>query len=184
MNRSLGALAAVLLLGASLAACETATPYQPLAQNNAAGGGFTDQKLDDTHFRVTFQGNSMTSRQRVETYLLYRAAELTVQQGYDWFAMVSTDTTNHQSAYLTPEPGFYGGWAPSWHFHGGFGWRGWDPYGGDPFWADDVDVETIDRYEAVAQIAMGHGPKPADNPAAFDARQVMANIGPTIVKPS
>ena len=160
-----------------------------MTEHSAVWGGFTDQRLDDTHARVTFQGNSMTSRERVENYLLYRAAELTVAQGYDWFEMVDSHTGDHQSTYVEPGPaygGFYGGgyWRPSWRFHGGFGWRGWDPYWGGPFWADNFDVETVDRYEANAEIAMGHGPKPADDRKVFDARAVMANLGPSIVKPS
>ncbi|MBV9993611.1 MAG: hypothetical protein JO127_00230 [Caulobacteraceae bacterium] len=181
MNRTLAVIAAVVALGVGLSACETPTPYQPLSTHNATSGGFTDQRLDANHFRVTFEGNSMTSRQRVENYLLYRAAELTAGQGYDWFEMVMRDTTNHQSSYVDPAFGFYGGWSPYWRYHGGWGWRSWDPFWGDPFWADSYDIHTIDRYEANAEIAMGHGPKPA---RAFDAREVMQNLGPSIVKPS
>jgi len=184
MIRTLTALAAVLALGAGLTACETATPYQPLAPHSAVSGGFTDQRLDADHFRVTFSGNSMTARQTVENYLLYRAAELTVSQGYDWFVTVDRHTDTRTTTYVDPMPGPYGYyWRPYWRFHAGFGWRSWDPWIGDPFWADRYDVTTIDRYEAQADIAVGHGPKPADNPRAFDAHEVMANLGPNIVRP-
>ena len=67
----------VAAVGLAVSACETATPYQPLQQGTSASGGFTDQKLDQNHFRVTFQGNTLTSRETVETYLLFRTAELT-----------------------------------------------------------------------------------------------------------
>ncbi len=79
-------------LAMALSACETQTPYQPLAKGSAVAGGFSDQRLDGDHFRVTFEGNSLTSRETVETYLLYRAAELTVAQGFDWFEMVDRHT--------------------------------------------------------------------------------------------
>jgi hypothetical protein len=49
------ALAAVLASGLGLAACETATPYQPLTKGSAVAGGFTNQQLDADHFRVTFR---------------------------------------------------------------------------------------------------------------------------------
>jgi hypothetical protein len=178
MIRTLAAFAVLLTL--ALAGCATPTPYQPLAANNPRAGGFTDQKLDESHFRVSFQGNWVTSRERVENYLLYRAAELAVSQGFDWFEMVSRDTTNHQTTLVQPGAGFYGGgyWAPYWRFHGGWGWGGWDPY-----FDGDYNVTTYDHYQATADIVVGHAPKPAD-PGAFDARQVMANLGPTIVKPS
>jgi hypothetical protein len=76
------AIAAIGLV-VGLSACETATPYQPLQQHSEVSGGFTDQRLDQNHARVTFQGNTVTSRETVETYLLYRAAEVTISQGFD-----------------------------------------------------------------------------------------------------
>jgi hypothetical protein len=176
-------VAALLMLG--LAACETATPYQPLAPGNAVSGGFSDQRLDDTHFRVVFKGNAMTSREQVETYLLYRAAELTVSQGGDWFEMVDRHTQNSGETYVDPYygPGYaWGYWRPYWRFHGQGGWGAWDPYWGGPFWGG-YDVETVDQFRAMAEISVHHGPKPADDPRAFDAHQVMQNLGPKIVRP-
>lgn len=178
MKRIAIVAAAVLALG--LAACETTpTPYQPLGAPGATvSGGFTDQRLDETHFRVTFKGNDLTSREQVETYLLYRAAELAVSQGFDWFEMVSRDTENRGGAWVS---GYGGYWSPYWRYHGGFGWGAWGPYGGGPFWGG-YDVQQIDQYEAVAEIAVGHGPKPAGDVRAFDARQVMSNLAPKIVR--
>ncbi len=188
MKRSATALAAVLALGLGLAACETATPYQPLSEHNKVSGGFADQRLDAEHFRVSFSGNSMTSRERVETYLLYRAAELTVNEGYDWFEMVDRHTANRGYAYVEPDP-FYGPgypwgyWRPYWRYHGYWGWRTWDPFWGGPFWGG-YDVHTVDRYEAVAEIVMHHGPKPEGDPKALDAHQVLTNLGPQIQRPT
>ena len=187
MRRTATALAAGLALSLGLAACETATPYQPLAASNAVSGGFTDQKLDEDHFRVTFAGNSLTSRETVETYLLYRAAELTVDKGFDWFEMAQRQTDRDTHAYVDSfyGPGYaWGYWRPYWRFHGArWGWRGWDPFWGDPFWGDSYDVTTVDRFDAMAEIVVRHGPKPHDDPRAFDARQVIDNLGPKIVRP-
>jgi hypothetical protein len=184
MKRLLIAAAAVAALG-GLAACETATPYQPLNPAAASSGGYSDTKLEQDRWRVTFAGNSMTSRETVETYLLYRAAELTVSQGYDWFETVERQTDKHSETQVDPIGGPYGyGWRPYWRFHGGgFGWRGWDPYWGDPFWADNVDIQQIDRFETSAEILMHHGPKPLGDRHAFDARDVLSNLSGKIVKP-
>ena len=181
MRRLVPALASAL----ALAACATPTPYQPLTPNNRASGGYTDQQIEANRYRVTFSGNSMTSRETVETYLLYRAAELTIARGYDWFQMAQRNTDRHTNTYVDQPfgPGPWGYWGPSWRYHGGFGWRGWDPFWGDPFWGNDIDVTTVDRYEASAEILMGHGPKPADNPRAFDARQVVSNLQSRIMMP-
>jgi hypothetical protein len=182
MKRIAIAAAATLALG--LAACETTpTPYQPLGAPGATvSGGFTDQRLDETHFRVTFRGNSLTSREQVETFMLYRAAELTVSQGFDWFETAHRDIENRGGAYITGWGGGWGGaWAPSWRFRGADGWGAWG--WGDPFW-NTYDVQRIDEYEAIAEIAVGRGPRPERDPGAFDARQVMANLGPKSVRPA
>jgi hypothetical protein len=187
MKRICLTLAAVSALSVALAACETATPYQPLAPGNQAAGGYAEAKINDDLWRVTFSGNSLTSRETVERYLLYRAAELTVNQGADWFRDThrATDkkTTYQVDPFYATGPGYaYGwGWRPYWRYYGGpFGWRGYDPWMGGPFWADQYDVTQITRYEASAEVRMGKGPKPAD---AIDARQVLANLGPSIVRP-
>jgi hypothetical protein len=176
------AIAAAATLALALAACQTTpTPYQPLGAPGATvSGGFTDQRLDETHFRVTFRGNDLTSRERVETFMLYRAAELTVSQGFDWFEMAHRDTENRGGAFITGS-GFGGGWSPYWRFRGAAGWGAWG--WGDPFW-DSYDVQRINEYEAIAEIAMGHGPPPTGRAGAFDARQVLANLGPKIVRPA
>jgi hypothetical protein len=179
-------LAAAIGLALGLSACETATPYQPLAKGTATSGGFTDQRLDNNHYRVTFTGNTVTSRETVETYLLYRAAQVTVESGYDWFETVDRHTARDQTTYLTPDP-FYGPgyawgyWRPSWRYYGGYGggygWGAWGPYGGG------VQVQTVQSFQATAEIVMRHGQKPDSDPRALDARAVMTNLGPKIVMP-
>lgn len=191
MTRRAAAIAASLALAGLLSACATATPYQPNIPGQAVSGGFSEQRLESDRFRVTFAGNSLTSRDTVEAYLLYRAAELTVQQGFDWFTIVERDVERDRRTYVERDPFYrpwygpsYGYWRPYWRYYGGgFGWRTWDPYWGDPFWADRMDVRTVEKFEATAEIVMRRGPKPADDARAFDARGVMENIGPRVMRP-
>lgn len=179
--------AAGLMVALALAGCATPTPYQAIGSRGGTTGGYADQRIEENRFRVSFAGNTMTSRQTVENFLLYRAAELTVAQGYDWFVMAARDT-ERKSRTTIDQPfgsGPYGYWGPSWRYRGnGFGWRGWDPYWGDPFFDRQLDVRTVDRYEATAEIVMGRGPKPRTDQRAFDARQVIDNIGPGMTTPS
>jgi hypothetical protein len=191
MSKKTIGFVAALVLSAGLAACATPTPYQPNIKGQATSGGFSEVRLEPNRFRVTFAGNSLTSRETVEGYLLFRAAELTVQSGYDWFAVVDRDTDKKTNTYVEPDPfyrpwyGAYGYWRPYWRYYGtGFGWRTWDPFWGDPFWGDRLDVRTIDRYEASAEILMEKGPKPAGDPRAFDARAVMENMRSRIQYPA
>jgi hypothetical protein len=169
MSRALTAAALTLALG--LAACVTPTPYQAASGSTAIGGGYAEQKLDDTHYRVSFRGNIATPQAQVESYLLYRAAELTQSAGGDWFEMADQTTHDNATAWTTPafEPR-WGYWRPHWTWYH----VGWD---------DDYETERQDSYLASAVIAIGHGALPAGDPKAFDARQVLANLGPTIQRP-
>lgn len=174
-------LAAVFLV----TACATPTPYQPLARGNQTSGGYSEQRIEENRYRVTFAGNSFTTRQRVENYLLYHAAELTVQAGYDGFTMVARATDPNVQTHVMSDPfrpGPWGWWGPTWRYRYGGYWRSWDPWGYDPFWADTVDVRTVTRYEASAEIVMFRGRRP-DDPRSFDARQVIQNLGPSIEMP-
>ena len=189
MAKRSAALAVTVALAATLAACATPTPYQPNIGKSSAGG-FSEMRIEPNRWRVTFAGNSLTSRETVEGYLLFRAAELTVQQGFDWFSIVDRNTEKTGYTYLEPDPlyspwyGGYGYWRPSWRYYGaGYGWNTWDPFWGDPFWGNRIDVRTVEKYEAVAEVFMGKGPKPADDPRAFDARQVTANLQSRIKYP-
>jgi len=80
------ALALCVLMAA---ACQTPTPYQPAVTPN--GDGYTTQQIESNRFRVSFKGNSLTNRQTVDTYMLYRAAEVTLQNGGDYFIVVNKD---------------------------------------------------------------------------------------------
>lgn len=170
---------------ALLAGCATATPYQPLGYPGARGG-YTDQQLDATHWRVSFFGNTLTSRQQVETYLLYRAAELTLQQGYQCFTVVNRETQRDVTYRAEPfgpyGGGFYPGWSPYWRLHGPWGWHYYDPWIGRPFFPGRYDIRTIDRYEAMADIALSRAPCGTD-PGTFNASQVVQNLRPHIVYP-
>lgn len=162
-----------------LAACATATPYGPAS--TGGGYGFSDQQIEDNRFRITFRGNSLTSRETVENALLYRAAELTLERGYDYFIAVESDTEASRS-YRSSAPAFYGRYGYGYPFHRpyyafpyyayGFGW-------GYPY--EDYYTREITRYSAVAFIAMYQGEKPDDNPRAFNAREVMDNLGPVVL---
>jgi hypothetical protein len=182
--------APITLLAAAtltITACMTPTPYQPEIRGQRIHGGYSEQILSENRYLVTFDGNTLTSRERVEGYLLYRAAELTVQNGYDWFRVAHRQTDRDQRIYI--EPAYrpwhgYSYWRPNWrYFRPRYGWYVWHPYDGDPFWADDIDVRTVEEFEAHAEIIMGRG-RASDSEGIFDARRIMADIGPSIERPT
>ena len=187
-NKRLIAAAALALPLAALGGCMTATPDQPYVPEGAAGthGGFSEQRIAPDRFLVKFHGNELTSRERVEAYLLYRAAELTVQNGYDSFAMEHQGMEHDVRTYAEPRYGPWWGpyWHPAWgYYRGGYGWNYWDPWRGGPFWGSYVDTRTVEAFEARAEIAMMKGAPPPNVRHALDARTVMARLAPTIELP-
>ncbi len=186
----LGLAASTALL---VGACATETTYRPATGQGFNRTGYSDRQVEANRFLVSFAGNSSTPRDTVERYLLFRAAELTLQAGGDFFLMANRDTDLQSRTYTTGGfgPGFgYGGfggyWGPSWRYYGrgfgpGFGWSPW--YGGGFGAFNDFDIQTVQRYEATAEIVVGRGPIPRDNVRAFNARDVIDRLGPTIQMP-
>jgi len=185
------ALSALALLGA----CATATPYQA---SEGTDRGYSEQKIEDNRYMVEFSGNSLTDRKTVETYLLYRAAELTKQNGYDHFRVVRRDTDAQTKLIGSPsayDP-FYDHFYLHYRYFGPRASYFYDPYRRyypgptyasrfgyyDPFWGGPEDYRESTRYIASAEIVMGKGPKP-DDVAYFDAEQVIFNLTGSIQRP-
>lgn len=156
-------LAAVFLL-LGLAACAVPTPYQAAVD----GYGYTQQQLETDRYRVGFSGNSVTTRATVQDYLLYRAAELTVEQGHDWFTVVNQDLERSTTYYGAGYNNF------------GWGGAGHSPY---PFGFSDYTASPIDSYTAFADIVMADGEKPAGDVNAYDARDVLRQLALQIRRP-
>jgi hypothetical protein len=152
----------VVLLSAWLAGCATPTPYQPATN----GFGYSDQQLENNRYRVTFAGNSFTRRGTVQDYLLYHAAELTLEHHHDYFTIVNQNL-ERSTAYQGTGYNTFGFWPWS------PGWIGPSNYTAYP----------VDSYTAFADIVMGDGPKPAGNLNSFNARDVIHWLGPTIKRP-
>jgi hypothetical protein len=172
----------VLLVTAAalaLSACATATPYAPAAPNSRYG--YSEQRVDADRFRVSFAGNTVTSREQVEMSLLLRAAELTLESGHDWFSTVNRATDRDVRLQPMGDPfadsRYAPYWGPNWRYYR----RGyWSPWGYRGPFGNDFEMREIDRFEATAEIVLGRGAKPAGDPNAFDAREVVNNLGPRV----
>lgn len=158
------ALATALAL-AVVAGCATpATPYR--AARDAEDQGYREQRIEANRYRVSFTGNSATSREAVENFMLLRTAELTLAQGYDYFVLDDSDTERQTyylqstSAYGPLDP-FYGCMWP----RSGFALSSATP---------------ITNYKAQAYVVMFKGGKPPLELKAFDARDVQRSLAPQV----
>ena len=160
-----------------LVGCATVPPYHAAGDNG--GYGYAEQKIESNKYRVTFNGNSSTSRQSVENFLLYRAAELTLETGNDHFVLIENDTDSHTSYSVTSRFPRYGRrayiigpreYAYSYPYYSyGFDW-------GDRYDRDIQNIHEYTRYTAEAYISVFPGQKPTNDPNVFNAKDVIKNL--------
>ena len=81
-----------------LVLCGCATTYQP----KGFSGGFSETQLDTNVFRVAFNGNGYTGREKAEDYALLRSAELALQNGFTHFAILDSRAGTNYSTFRTP----------------------------------------------------------------------------------
>ncbi len=176
MMRKAG-MALVVAAAAALSACGSygPTPYQAQSGQGQAAQGYSEQRIENDRYRISFRGNSLTNRDTVETYMLYRAAELTLQQGYDTFTIVNRDTDRDDR--IRSSGGYMGTRLSYAYFVPRVGWVG--AY--EPYWTP-TRYDQVTRYEAFAEILMGRGAKGSD-PNTFNAREVSINLASAISRP-
>ena len=82
---------ALVLTGLSalaLTACASLAPYG--AQRGPGGQGYAEQRIESNRYRVAYNGVGPAGR--VADWALVRAADLTTEQGYDWFEVTQSWT--------------------------------------------------------------------------------------------
>jgi hypothetical protein len=161
-------IAATLILAAvfSLGACVTDTPYRP-ATNGPGTDGYSETPVEPGRWIVAFSGNAETSRRTVEGYLLRRSAELTLEQGYDWFTIGQHASAGQSEPHAATAQPLGGAWSPDWRYRDGAlqPWRPWNPWGSPP-----PAAGAATAWAASAEIVMGRGARPAGGAAVYDAR--------------
>ncbi len=157
------------LWGMVIALAGCATPYQ----KSGFSGGYSDVQLDSNTFNVEFRGNGYTRRQTVETYLLYRCAQLTAEAGYDYFVIVGRDTDTKNQLFATA--GDYTS-----NTTGNASFYGNTAYGSATTTGtyNPPQIFSVTKYGGTATIKAFKGNKPADNPNAYDAQELLHYLGP------
>lgn len=74
----------ILALAVVLTLVGCSTPYT----SNGLLGGFSESQLADNVWQVSFEGNGYTRQKKAIDYTMLRSAELTLLQGYSYFAVV------------------------------------------------------------------------------------------------
>lgn len=158
------AIAPLLFL---ISACAMETPYQP----GEGGYGYEEQQIEGNRYRVIFAGNPSTPRETVQNYLLYRSAELTLQNGFDYFTVVDRDVERSTRYYSH-------GYVDDFGFHNRFRGRSFRRFYRPSFYSSKA--YPVSEYSSIANIVMAEGEKPKDEPNAYDALDVVQQLQPLI----
>lgn len=157
---------AVAASALALTACASLAPYGPSMGPN--GQGFSEQRIESDRYRITYRGVGAPGP--VADRALLRAAQLTTEQGYDWFEVTQR--------YIDGRPDSAGGVRPSLSVGGGSSHYG-GRYGG--FSSSGVGVGVGLNFSGpsptstVLEVRLGRGQRP-ERSEAYDARDVQRNL--------
>jgi hypothetical protein len=150
----------------ALTACVTSPPpYTAATGPNTVG--YSETQIESNRYFVTYRSGVSAEAALLQDYALLRAADLTLQNGREWFWVDrrTLDEQNTQRSGPSVGIGIGGGsWGGSSGGSVGVGLN--IPLGG---------AQAQRARAATLEIRMGEGPKP-DDPNAYDAREVSQSV--------
>lgn len=146
----------------------------------AKPGVYSEVKQSATRYRLTVKGQVFSSRDAIEKYLLYRAAELALRQHFQWFTLQESRGKGDAAPASKPDPAGprysfrMNFWRPVWRYKlaGSSAWSTWSPFSNAGFFAEGKDAKTITDFEVSADIVMHKGTIDDSNPLAFEPSAV------------
>ena len=108
MRKAVTAILALMFL----AGCATTYTKKSLL------GGYSDTKIQEDIFKVTFKGNAYTDTERTEDFTLLRCAEITLENGYNYFIVLGGGTDVKTGTVYTPPTAQTTGFVSGGVYHG------------------------------------------------------------------
>ncbi len=127
------------------------------------GTGYWQQQIDSAEWEVRFIANNATEMERVNRYVLYRSAELTTGHGFDYFRVL--DSSKDSSGGSISGLPFYS-----------------RMNGPEPAIKLPPDEIYHGTHSAGMVMRMFHGPCSTNDSNAYNAKSMLAVMGPTINK--
>lgn len=161
-------------LAFGLLACASQTPYQ--AAEGKGEPGYYETIVTKDRYRIIFTGNSITDKETVRDYAMLRAAEVTMEHGFDWFETVDRETdkkTRTTTTGGTVGPSFQTTYytAQSCDALGNCDTAVYSSSSPVYTGAGVSTTTSRDSYAVTLEIRMGMDPKP-DTANAYDAKSV------------
>ena len=156
---------AAVCIALILSAC--ATPYGKYGLL----GGFTDAQIDENTFSISVDTNGFTSQQTTSMQALYRAAELTAKNGFDYFFIVNGANNSTSMAMAMPGSSMSNTTINAY---------GSTAYARTTTTSTPTTVMPLVFPNSTLIIKSFKGTKPEGATNAYDARTVMKYLGPQI----
>jgi hypothetical protein len=172
VNRYL-VLASALLL----AACVGPTNYHPRTLD---GEGYSQVQIKPNQYEVSYTANSLTRRTKVKQFLLYRAAEIALETRHDNFIVLDKDSKLGDLSLSREERGLRYRHHDFEHHHLWFG-KG---ISSEEFETSTLSFSPTELYAASIMILVySHADQPPISGKAFNARDVIELLGPSVSRP-
>ena len=142
--------------------------------------GYSDRRIDENTFWVSFDANGYTPQVTLQTYVLLRCAEVTAEAGYDYFLIVEANDTSKSVPIVMP------GSSTSYTTGGASGYA--STYGNMTYGSASGSATTqttstpgyaftVRLPGSTVMIKAFHGKKPDNNPMVYDTREVIKYVG-------
>lgn len=135
----------------AMAACTTGYGPSYGPANSRYDSGYSDYRVDDNRYRIEYRIENGDTR-LAQDWALRRAAEITLNQRYDWFQIISRNSQFRDNDFDRYEP-----------------YRSYnDGYYDRPHYDDRYDNDAV----VVIEVVMGNNPPPR-SASVYNARQVL-----------
>ena len=159
------ACAAILV---ALSACATAGPPPYAAAPSQTAAGYSETQIESNRYFVTYRAPSGADAATLQDYALLRAADLTLQNGREWFWVDRRTLDEQNSRSSGPQIGVgIGG--------GSYGSRSGGSVGVGINFPLGGGQSGQRARSATLEVRFGEGAKP-DDPNAYDARSISTNL--------
>ena len=150
----------------SLTACASLAPCGP--QGGPQGQGYAEQRIERDRYRVTYNG--VGAPEPVADLALLRAAELALEQGYDWFEVTQRHVDGRPDSAGGVRPSLSVGYGAGSGHHGGYRYSGSGTSVGV-----GLDIIGPARTSTVLEVRLGRGPVP-ERGEVHNAREVRSAL--------
>ena len=162
-----------------LVACAEPSAYRSINLDPERQYGYSEIQLSENVFQIRFKGNSVTSSERAEDFSLLRGAELALEHGFKYFALMDSESKKDTYKVRTPLRVYVYGHTYPGYYYQDYGYGHFPPYYGynrvGSFTVTGGEEYNVSKPKAM-KIIVCFKSKPKKNPGVLDAKFIADSI--------